>query len=181
MNAIAECRLICPRRALASWEARSVAERQAHKLHTLLRISEPPFPLEAIQSLPRVEVHYVTSPNISGAILWQRGKWRILINRTESRGRRTFSLAHEVKHMIDHPMAGTIYQDSRSGSAELAGERAANYFAACLVMPRSWIKRCFYDEGFHDPRVLARRFRVSTLAMQVRFDQLGLREPEAVR
>jgi predicted transcriptional regulator len=181
MNAVAECRLACPRRELAPWEARSIAERQAHKLHALLRISEPPFPLEAIQSLPRVEVHYVTSPNISGAILWQRGKWRILVNRTESRGRRQFSLAHEVKHMIDHPMAGTIYKDSRFGTAHVAAERAADYFAACLLMPRAWIKRCFYDEGFRDPRVLARRFKVSTPAMRYRFDQLGLLEPEAVR
>lgn len=181
MNAIAECRLMCPRRALAPWEARSIAERQAHKLHTLLNISEPPFPLEAIRSLPRVEVHYVTSPNISGAILWQRGKWRILINRTESPGRQTFSLAHEVKHLIDHPMTGTIYRDSRFGSADAAAERAADYFAACLVMPRIWLKRCFYDEGFRDPRVLARRFKVSTPAMRYRFDQLGLREKEEAR
>lgn len=181
MNAVAECRLLCPPRALVPWEARSIAERQAHKLQALLRISEPPFPLEAIRSLPRVEVHYVTSPNLSGAILWQRGKWRILVNRTESRGRRSFSLAHEVKHMIDHPMTGAIYQDSRFGTAHAAAERAADYFAACLLMPRAWIKRCFYDEGFRDPRVLARRFGVSTPAMRYRFDQLGLLEPEAVR
>jgi predicted transcriptional regulator len=181
MNVVAECRLICPSRVLAPWEARSIAERQAHKLHALLRVSEPPFPLEAIQSLPRVEVHYVSSPNISGAILWQRGKWRILVNRTESRGRRQFSLAHEVKHMIDHPIAGTIYKDSRFGTAHVAAERAADYFAACLLMPRAWLKRCFYDEGFRDPRVLARRFGVSIPAMRYRFDQLGLLEPEAVR
>jgi hypothetical protein len=48
-------------------------------------------------------------------------------------------------------------------------------------MPRPWLKRCFYDEGFHDPQVLARRFRVSVPAMRYRFDQLGLLEPEAVR
>ncbi len=181
MNAIAECRLLCPSRPLAPWEARSIAERQAHRLHALLKITEPPFPREAIASLPRVEVHYVTSPNLSGAILWQRGKWRILINRNESRGRQTFSLGHEIKHMIDHPMIGAIYKDSRFGSAHTAAERAADYFAACLMMPRPWIKRCFYDEGFRDPRVLARRFGVSIPAMRFRFDQLGLREPESVR
>jgi Zn-dependent peptidase ImmA (M78 family) len=180
-NVIAECRLMCPDRALAPWEARSIAERQAHRLLSLLRITEPPFPREAIASLPRVEVHYVDAPNLSGAILWQRGRWRVLINRNESRGRQAFSLAHEIKHLIDHPINTAIYRDSRFGSAEMAAERAADYFAACLLMPRPWLKRCFYDEGFRDPRVLARRFGVSVPAMRWRFDQLGLLEPEAVR
>lgn len=181
MNAIAECRLMCPNRVLAPWEARSIAERQAHRLHALLRITEPPFPIEAVETLPRVEVHYVSSPRLSGAISWRRGKWRILINRNESRGRQMFSLGHEVKHMIDHPLRETIFKNSRFGSAEMAAERAADYFAACLMMPRPWVKRCFYDEGFQDPRVLARRFRVSAPAMRFRFDQLGLREKEEVR
>jgi Zn-dependent peptidase ImmA (M78 family) len=178
---VAECRRLCPPRALSPWEARSIAERQAHRLHALLRISEPPFPKEAIEALPRVDVHYLPAQRLSGAISWRRGKWRILINRNDSRGRQAFSLAHEVKHMIDHPLGATIYEDSRFGTATTAAERAADYFAACLLMPRPWIKRCFYDEGFRDPRVLARRFRVSAPAMLFRFDQLGLLEPEAVR
>jgi Zn-dependent peptidase ImmA (M78 family) len=78
-------------------------------------------------------------------------------------------------------MRKAIYRDSRFGTAEDAAERAADYFAACLTMPRAWLKRCFYDEGFRDPRVLARRFGVSASAMRYRFDQLGLLEPEAVR
>jgi len=180
-GAITGCRLLCPCRPLAPWEARSVAERQAHRFHALLRISEPPFPIEAVATLPRVEVHYVASKRLSGLVSWRRGKWRILINRTESRGRQLFSLGHELKHVIDHPLRDTIYRDSRFGTAEMAAERAADYFAACLMMPRPWLKRCFYDEGFRDPGVLARRFRVSAPAMRYRFDQLGLLEPEAVR
>jgi predicted transcriptional regulator len=178
---IAECRLICPQRELAPWEARSIAERQAHRLISQLRITEPPFPVEAVAALPRVEVHYLPARHLSGAIRWKRGKWRILINSNDSRGRQVFSLAHELKHLIDHPMREVIYKDSRFGTAEQAAERAADYFAACLTMPRAWLKRCFYDEGFRDPQVLARRFRVSAPAMRYRFDQLGLLEPEVVR
>ena len=178
---IAEVRLLCPERPLAPWEARSIAERQAHRLLSTLRITEPPFPVEAVAALPRVEVHYRPARHLSGAIRWQRGKWRILVNSNDSRGRQIFSLAHELKHLIDHPMREVIYTDSRFGSAEQAAERAADYFAACLTMPRAWLKRCFYDEGFRDPQVLARRFRVSPPAMRYRFDQLGLLEPEAVR
>ncbi|MDX6608577.1 MAG: hypothetical protein QOF85_502 [Solirubrobacterales bacterium] len=181
MSVIAECRRLAPRRALAPWEARSIAERQAHRLLLQLRITEPPFPVEAVAALPRVEVHYLPARHLSGAISWQRGKWRILINSNDSRGRQVFSLAHELKHLIDHPTRDVIYKDSRYGSAHQAAERAADYFAACLTMPRAWLKRCFYDEGFRDPQVLARRFRVSRPAMRYRFDQLGLLEPEAMR
>lgn len=181
MSVIAECRRLAPRRALAPWEARSIAERQAHRLLLQLRITEPPFPVEAVAALPRVEVHYLPARHLSGAISWRRGKWRILINSNDSRGRQVFSLAHELKHLIDHPTREVIYKDSRYGSAHQAAERAADYFAACLTMPRAWLKRCFYDEGFRDPGVLARRFRVSGPAMRYRFDQLGLLEPEVMR
>ncbi|MGN6588653.1 MAG: ImmA/IrrE family metallo-endopeptidase [Solirubrobacterales bacterium] len=172
---------MCPDRALAPWEARSIAERQAHRLHALLRITEPPFPTEAIASLPRVAIHYLPARHLSGAISWRRGMWRILINSRDGRGRQRFSLGHELKHLIDHPQRKAIYRDSRFGTADAAAERAADYFAACLLMPRAWIKRCFYDEGFRDPAVLARRFGVSAPAMRYRFDQLGLLEPEVVR
>jgi predicted transcriptional regulator len=178
---IAEVRLLCPHRVLAPWEARSIAERQAHRLLARLRITEPPFPVEAVAALPRVEVHYLPARHLSGAISWRRGKWRILINSNDSRGRQAFSLGHELKHLIDHPMRRTIYRDSRFGTAAAAAEQGADYFAACLMMPRAWLKRCFYDEGFRDPQVLARRFRVSAPAMRYRFDQLGLLEPEAMR
>lgn len=180
-SAIRDCRLLCPDRALAPWEARSIAERQAHRFHALLGISEPPFPRAAIECLPRVHVRYVTARNLSGAITWRRSRWWIFVNRTEATGRQTFSLGHEFKHLLDHPLRSTIYRNSRFGSADADAERAADYFAACLLMPKAWLKRCFYDEGFRDPRVLARRFGVSAPAMRYRFDQLGLLEPEAVR
>lgn len=176
-NPVAELRLICPSRRLAPWEAKSVAEKQAHRLHTLMRVDEPPFPEQAIEYLPRVEVRFVRVRRLAGAISWRRGKWRIIVNRDDTWGRQRFSLAHELKHLIDHPQRQSIYADSRYGSAEESAERAADYFAACLLMPKAWVKRVYYDEGFRDPRVLAKRFQVSVAAMRYRFDQLGL--PEA--
>jgi len=178
-NPVAELRLMCPNRRLAPWEARSVAEKQAHKLHTLMRIEEPPFPEQAIEYLPRVEIRFVRARRLDGAISWRRGKWRIVINRDNTWGRQRFSLAHELKHLIDHPMGGSLYADGRYGSAETTAERTADYFAACLLMPKTWLRRVYYDEGFRDSRVLAKRFQVSAAAMRYRFDQLGLPERAA--
>jgi Zn-dependent peptidase ImmA (M78 family) len=146
-----------------------------------MRITEPPFPPEAIECLPRVEVRYLAGLRVSGAIAWRRGKWRVIVNRSDTRGRRRFSLAHELKHLLDHPARHRLYADSHYGSAERAAEGAADYFAACLLMPKPWVKRGFYEEGFRDPAVLARQFEVSVSAMRWRFDQLGLREPGVTR
>ncbi|MEO6318843.1 MAG: ImmA/IrrE family metallo-endopeptidase, partial [Acidimicrobiales bacterium] len=55
----------------------------------------------------------------------------------------------------------------------LANERLCDYFAACLLMPRSWVKQA-YGSGVQDVVALAERFEVSPQAMQVRLLQLGL-------
>lgn len=178
-NPIAEVRRLSPRRPLAPWEARSLAERQAHRLHALLGVTEPPFPEQGIEYLPRLEVRYRRARRLAGALSWQDGKWRIVINRDDSWGRQRFTLSHELKHLIDHPVQRTLYRDSRFGTADALAESAADYFAACLLMPKAWLKRCYYDDGFQDPTVLARQFRVSAQAMRFRFDQLGLRALEA--
>lgn len=155
-----------------------MAERQAHRFHALMQIAEPPFPEQAIEYLPRVHVRYVQTRRLDGALSWSRGSWHILVNtRDVTWGRARFSLCHEYGHLVSHPVRDVIYRDSRTESAHVTAERAADYFAACLLMPRTWVKRRYFDEGIHDPRVLARQFQVSTTAMRYRLDQLGLYEP----
>ena len=51
-----------------------------------------------------------------------------------------------------------------------------DYFAACLLMPRPWVKR-LWAQGTQDATVLAATFAVSPAAMNVRLQQLGLAEP----
>ncbi|HEX8073927.1 MAG TPA: ImmA/IrrE family metallo-endopeptidase [Thermoleophilaceae bacterium] len=179
-NQVAELRLICPPRQLAAWEARTVAERQAHRFHHLVAVAEPPFPEQAIEFLPRLTVRYSKARRLAGALRWTGGEWCIVVNSGDTWGRQRFSLAHELKHLLDHPFQRTIYRDGRFGSAHWQAERAADYFAACLLMPKAWVKRLFYDEGLRDEFVLARRFQVSVQAMRYRLDQLGLYEPMGV-
>ncbi len=83
-------------------------------------------------------------------------------------------MAHELKHALDAPLAATLYAPRRNLSPHLQRERTANHFAACLLMPRSWVKRAYYDRGIRDVPALARRFQVSRDAMRVRLDVLGL-------
>jgi IrrE N-terminal-like domain len=176
---LSQLRALSPPRRLAPYESRRVAEQQASRLLTLMRVEEPPVPEQIIEYLPRVRVRWVDAKSLSGAARWSKGRWTILVNRTETWGRQRFSMAHEFKHVIDCPLADTLYRSAEPASRAFLAERAADTFAACLLMPRVLIKRAYYNEGIRDPRELARRFQVSAAAMRIRIEQLRL-EPEGV-
>ena len=72
-----------------------------------------------------------------------------------------------------------MYRDGYR-SAQFQAERAADAFAAALLMPKAWIKRAFYDRGIRDEQALARDFEVSVAAMRFRIDELRLFEPARV-
>lgn len=158
-----------------------VAERQANRFHALMQITEPPFPEQAIEYLPRIHVRYLATRRLDGALSWSRGNWHILVGTTNTTwGRVRFSLGHEFGHLVTHPVHDVIYRDRRAMPASVQAERAADYFAACLLMPKRWMQRAYFDEGIRDPRALARAFQVSTTAMRYRIDQLGLHEPQEI-
>lgn len=179
-NPITEVRRISPACGLAPGEARMLAERQAHRLLAAQGVTEPCVPEQLIECLPRIEVRYVRAKHFAATARWAGGRWLLLVNKTDSWYRQRFSMAHELKHIIDHPEREVLYARNRFGSSYDQAERAADYFAACLLMPKTWIKRDFYGRGIRDPRVLARRFQVSAAAMRIRLDQLGLYEPAEV-
>lgn len=177
---LSQLRTLCPPRRLAPYESRRIAEQQASRLLSLMRVGEPPVPEQIIEYLPRVRVRWVDAKSLSGATRWSKGRWTILVNRNETWGRQRFSMAHEFKHVIDGPSADTLYRSADPATRTFLAERAADMFAACLLMPRPFMKRVYYDEGIRDPRELARRFQVSTAAMRIRIEQLRLEAPDEV-
>jgi len=75
---------------------------------------------------------------------------------------------------LNAPGGGGTPPARRKISAHDQREWAANHFAACLLMPKSWVRRVYFNEGVRDPIRLARRFRVSAAAMRVRLEVLGI-------
>lgn len=177
-SAVAELRALAPHRPLSPSEARGVSERQAARLLRLHGIDDAPVPEQAIEWLPRIHVVYRRrSHGLSGAVMWLDGRWVIVVNTSDTWGRQRFSLAHEFKHILDAPTEHLLYRDRGGLSARNQRERAADCFAAALLMPRPLLKRAFYDEGLRDEYALARRFQVSVAAMRWRLDELALFEP----
>ncbi len=60
-------------------------------------------------------------------------------------------------------------------SAEERAERMCDYFSACVLMPRAWVKRA-WTRGHQDTDALAAMFNVSPAAMDRRLQDLGLIE-----
>jgi Zn-dependent peptidase ImmA (M78 family) len=166
-----------PDRALNLTEARFVAEHQANRLLEAVRFDAPPFEDSVIEELPRFDVQVMPSLAGSGMSHWSGGMWHIRLNGSEPEVRRRFTLAHEFKHALDAPFEDVIYRTLRSSEErEPTIEALCDHFAACLLMPKKWVKR-YWGMGVQDPAQLALRFDVSSQAMAYRLNQLGLSEP----
>lgn len=172
-NTITKLRRIMPGRPLTRSEAMTIAERQALTFVRLADITGPAVPDEIIAGLPTVSVHYDADLPVSGSTLWSGGLWHLTLSAQDGWTRQRFTLAHEFKHVLDHPFIDGLY--GPPGHAETADrvERVCDYFAACLLMPRPMLKRS-YTHGNQTIAGLAREFDVSRAAMTVRLRQTGL-------
>ena len=132
-------------------------------------------PEAVIANLPRVQVDRLSPIPVSGSAHWIRSRWVIVLNRSEPLVRQRFSLAHEFKHILDNPFDDFLYTKTPDTTSEELAEQVADHFAACLLMPRSWVKRIWCNE-IQDVDQLSRNFGVSKLAMQVRLHSIGLTE-----
>ena len=173
-STLATLREQVPVRPLTAWEARQVLERQTTRLLRLSETYGPPVPVEAIAAgLPRVVVKRASDLPSSGRAQWSGSAWVLLVDAREAKVRQRFSLAHELAHVVWHPLSDQALPDTKRSSAEQRIEQAAEYFAACLLMPRLWMKRAYFDERIQDVPSLSLLFGVSWLAMRVRLEQLG--------
>lgn len=175
---VRELRARMPLRALSATEAYELAERQATQALKLLRIISPGIDLQWLLALPKVEVQLeprYRMSGLAGMTTWSHGRYLIVINKSDPHGRRRFTLAHEFKHLLDYTLVDTVYARLGRGDQqrrERLIEQLADHFAACLLMPRPWVKKA-WAEGLQDPEALAGLFKVTTAAMTVRLQYLG--------
>lgn len=116
----------------------------------------------------------------------------ILVNSSDIPQRQRFTVAHELGHFLLHEgdtyvdkRARINFRDSRSGLALIQEEIEANQFAAALLMPQGWV----LDEANRwlqkspnstDDEIiksLARIFKVSRMAMEIRLADFGILGP----
>ena len=172
-SALSELRALVPRRPLRYTEALRIAELQAQRLLTLAGIADAPVPTDLFSRLPRIEVVFADDSPVSGSAHWDGHDWIIVVNAREREPRRRASLAHELKHVIDHTTHSFLYSGMPRMTAAEQAERAADYFAGCLLMPTNWLKQASAD-GCRTAEQFASRFGVSSRLADKRLHQVGL-------
>jgi Zn-dependent peptidase ImmA (M78 family) len=168
---------LVPRRGLSPAEARHIAERQAAILLAHHDVEHPAVPGSIVSELPFVSVTRRPGFPTSGMATQTASGWVIVLRAEEAKTRQRFSLIHEFKHVLDDPFIEWLYPTRNGYSPEERAENICDYFAACVLMPRTWIKRDWAGGGIQDIDRLARRYRVSRVAMAVRLAELRLLPP----
>lgn len=94
----------------------------------------------------------------------------ILVNGADSSAGRTFTLFHEVAHLANRTSGLCALRET------VNEEAIANNFAASLLMPEAAVRARIRDVGepLDAVDLLARHFKVSTLAAAVRLRRIGL-------
>lgn len=175
-SVLAMLRALVPSRALTPSEALRLAELQANHLLHHFGIETNAVPEEIVSELPRVRIVREYGLPVSGAAHWNGRYWIITLNADEPLFRQRFSLMHEFKHVLDHTTRDFLYHDRPSRTADEQAERVADYFAACVLMPKRVVKR-LWCQGNQNLLELAETLFVSTRALRFRLEQLGLVEP----
>lgn len=177
-SVLATLRALVPNRTLTFNETLRITELQANRLLELHGIDDGPIPDHLVANLPRIEVRYRRRLPISGASLWDaaRRTWVISLNADEPHVRQRFTLMHEYAHVISHGFADRLFTGTDRATPTEQAERAADYFAGCLLLPKRLLKRAF-GASSQRPADLAAIFDVSERAITVRLAQLGLNDP----
>lgn len=180
---IAQLRDVIPSRPLGAQEAYILAERQAMQTLRTLQVEQPSVPMGWVVNLSKVEVRLeprYRMVGLAGLTTWRQGRYLTIINRNDAPGRRRFTLAHELKHILDYTRADMLYSRlgrGDEGQRARAVEQVADHFAACLLMPRPWLKRS-WGAGLQTADSLASLFDVTPRAMEVRLTYLGFLDDE---
>lgn len=174
-SVLAMLRALVPNRPLTPGETLRIAELQANHLLRYFHIETASVPEEIVSEIPRVRVVREDGLPVSGAAHWNGRYWVITVNADELHSRQRFSVMHEFKHVLDHTTKQFLYHDRPFQTAAEQAERVADYFAACLLMPKRVVKR-LWCQGNQNTVRLAEMLSVSPRALRFRLDQLGLTE-----
>jgi Zn-dependent peptidase ImmA (M78 family) len=165
---------LVPQRRLTFGESLRIAELQANHLLEHFDVEGPRVPSELVTELPRIEVRYDADVPVSGSAHWERSMWIITLNAAEPMTRQRFSMMHELKHIIDHTTQHFLYGEGAvDPRAAQRAERAADHFAACVLMSKRSIKGLWFSSG-QNVASLASQLQVSPRALSVRLWHLGL-------
>lgn len=164
-------------------------EQLADSLLKEVGINGPPVPIDAIVKARGIAVRQMDLKEISGLVVRDGNVTVIGVNKDHALTRRRFTIAHECAHALLHDGKEIHYDkdyrvDFRSGESSLGvnvEEMEANFFAACILMPRRFLEadplmsELDVEDAAPTVKALAARYKVSPHAMSIRVGNLASR------
>jgi Zn-dependent peptidase ImmA (M78 family) len=151
-------------------------------------ITEAPVPVSKIAKSNGARIHVESlEGDLSGFLYRDHDQAVIGINTRHSNARQNFTISHELGHLllheqeqlhVDREFRVRLRNDVSSQGTDEA-EKEANFFAASLLMPKSFLERDLAKQEFVDLldddllRSLSRKYGVSTQALVNRLKNLG--------
>lgn len=153
-------------------------EQKANNILVSNDMLKLPVDLIKIAENNNIDVYYKELPeHISGAIKYDNldRKFKILLNKSETKNRIRFTLAHELAHYFltqkELKESGEIFIDTMYRQ-DNSNEQDVDYLAGALLMDKEILERAY--RAIQSISVLAKIFEVSEAAMTVRLIKLGL-------
>jgi hypothetical protein len=128
-------------------------------------VTAPPVPYDVISLFDAkrpIEIRYLPLKRYYGCTWSIDRQWVVHINEDLRSEVRRFTAFHEGFHVICSS-SGLAFKNNSEGH-EVVIERLADYFAACILMPREMIHR--YWSEIKDPAMMAAVFSVPEVEMK---------------
>lgn len=165
------------------WEVTPASPRDtAEALLDAAGMTKPPIPIDKLAHGCGVQILEWQFEDVDGLIVELEAGPVIWVNPNQSESRQRFTLAHELGHyLLRHidqfhlDFGGELSPNVTGGGHpryDWRAERAANDFAANLLMPAAMVRVAFNKAN--DTRTLAKQFLVSPAAMGYRLASLRL-------
>lgn len=132
VKALAELRTLAASPSGSMADALSVTKRQARLLRNLL--PEGAAIADAVTDLiPRVRIDFVDDIPLAGISFWGRRQWNIHVRASDPVEGQQFTILHELKHIIDHPLR----REHPDLFSDADWEALANHFAMHVSVRQS--------------------------------------------
>ncbi len=138
----------------------------------------PPVPVELVSLADEqhpIEIRSLPLKAYHGAVWGLGDKWIIQLKQSDTSSSKRFTTFHEVFHIISHRKTHGGKGLFAMGSPARGGvfsDVLADYFAACILMPRKWITERWMET--HDFEKIARTFDVPISSLRARVRLIGL-------
>jgi hypothetical protein len=136
---IARLRTVVPKRPLGVREAEKVAERQADRLRSELKILRPCLDEDDLANLAWLSITRRENLPTAGVATKTDYGWIVVLRADDPMVRQRFTLAHEIKHILDDSLidlGGGLYPSLGGYSQHERTEYVCHRFAGALLMPK---------------------------------------------